>query len=196
MKSKDLQTAVKNKYENSDAPTKVYRDLGGVVSLRTIKLWVQMLNKTGSIDLSHSPRRPRTVRTKANISKLKYRLSHKKTVSTRRLAAEMNISRTSAQRMLRKDLGCFPCKKIKQLKLTDLQKRKRVKFANWVLNYYIKEDTQKWFFSDEKYFDLDGVYNVQNDRVWAISRAEVDRQGGTHQKTSFPSNVMVRVRKV
>ena len=91
MKSKDLQTAVKNKYENGDGPTKIYRDLGRVVSLRTIKLWVQMLNKTGSIDLSHPPGRPRTVRTKANISKVKYRLAHKKTVSTRRLAAEMNI---------------------------------------------------------------------------------------------------------
>ena len=83
MKSKDLQTAVKNKYENDDGPTKIYRDLGGVVSLRTIKQWVQMLNKTGSIDLSHPPGHPRTVRTKANTSKVKYRLAHKKTVSTR-----------------------------------------------------------------------------------------------------------------
>ncbi|CAF5182702.1 unnamed protein product [Rotaria magnacalcarata] len=60
MKSKDLQLAVKNKYENGDSPTKIYRDLAGVVSLRTIKLWVKMLNQTGSIDLSHSPGRPRT----------------------------------------------------------------------------------------------------------------------------------------
>ena len=62
------------------------------MSLRTIKLWVQMLNKTGSIDVSHPPARP----TKENISKVKYRLAHKKTVSTRRLAAEMNISKISA----------------------------------------------------------------------------------------------------
>ena len=123
MKSKDLQTTVKNKYGKGDGRTKIYRNLGGAVSLRTIKLWVQMLKKTGSIDLSHPPGRPRTVRTKANISKVKYRLAHKKTVSTRRLVAEMNISRTSAHRMLHEDLGCFPYKKIKQPKLTDLQKR-------------------------------------------------------------------------
>ena len=146
MNSIDLQTAVKNKYENGDGPTKIYRDLGGVVSLRTIRLWVQTLNKTGSIDLSHLSGRPRTVRTKANISKVKYHLAHKKTVSTKRLAAEMNILRTSAQRMLRKDLGCFPYKQTKQPKLTNLQKRKRVKLANWILNYYTKEDTQKWLF--------------------------------------------------
>jgi major membrane immunogen (membrane-anchored lipoprotein) len=37
MKSKDMQAAVKNKYEKGDGPTKIYRHLGGVVSLPTIK---------------------------------------------------------------------------------------------------------------------------------------------------------------
>jgi transposase len=124
MKSKDLQTAVKNKYKNGDGPAKIYRDLGGVVSLPTIKLWIKMMKNTGSINLSYSHGRPRTVRTKSNISKVKSRLAHKKRVSKRRLAAEMNISRRSAQRILREDLGCFPYKKIKQPKLTDLQKKR------------------------------------------------------------------------
>jgi transposase len=69
MKSKDIQKAVKNKYENGDGPTKIYRNLGGIVSLRTIKLWIQMIKNTGSIKLLSPPGRPRTVRTKANISK-------------------------------------------------------------------------------------------------------------------------------
>ena len=82
-----------------------------------------MLNKTGSLNLLHSPDRPCTVRTKVNISKIKYRLASKKRVSTRRLPTELDISRTSAQRIWRKDLGYFPSKKIKQPKLTDLQKK-------------------------------------------------------------------------
>jgi hypothetical protein len=40
MKSKVMQTAVKNKYENGDDATKIYRDLGGVVPLRTIQSWI------------------------------------------------------------------------------------------------------------------------------------------------------------
>ena len=51
MKSKDLQKAVKIKYENGDGPAKIHRDLGGVVSKRTIKLWIKMINNTGSIEL-------------------------------------------------------------------------------------------------------------------------------------------------
>ncbi len=40
MKNKDMQTAVKNQYENGDDPTKNDHDLGGVVSLRTIQSWI------------------------------------------------------------------------------------------------------------------------------------------------------------
>ena len=39
MKSKDIQTAVKkkNKHENGDGPTKIYCNLGRVVSLTILK---------------------------------------------------------------------------------------------------------------------------------------------------------------
>ena len=35
-----------------------------------------------------------------------------------------------------------------------------------------KEDTMGFLFSDEKFFDIDGVYNSQNDRVWGVDRAD------------------------
>ena len=46
-------------------------------------------------------------------------------------------------------------------------------------------------FSDEKLFDANGVYNSQNDRVWAVSRADADRKGGTQQRQKFLQIVMV-----
>ena len=191
MKSKDLQTAVKHKFENGDGPAKIFRDLGGVFSKRTIPLWIKMIKGTGSVNLLKPPGRPRTIRTKTNIKKAKLRLAQKKRTSTRELAAEMCISRTSTRRILRKDLGYFPYTKIKQPKLTDLQKKKRVQLANWILNYYTKDNIERWLLSDEKVFDLDGVYNSQNDRVWAVSREEDDEKGGLHEKTKFPEKVMV-----
>ena len=33
-------------------------------------------------------------------------------------------------------------------------------------------------FTDEKMFDVDGIYNAQNQRIWAASRAEADERGG------------------
>ena len=75
--------------------------------------------------------------------------------------------------------------------MTDLQKRKRFKFTNWVLSNYAKEDTKKCFFSDENYFNLADVYNVQSDRVWTVSREVAHKQGGIDQKIKFPRRVMV-----
>ena len=92
-------------------------------SLQTIKLWIKETNKIGSIDLSSPLGRLRTTCTIASIIKAKQLLDQKR-LPTRRLAAEMKISRSSIHRILREDLGLFPHKKVKQPKLADDQKRK------------------------------------------------------------------------
>ncbi len=46
-------------------------------------------------------------------------------------------------------------------------------------------------FSDKKMFDIDGVYNAQNDRVWAVDRGEADKNIEKKQKRKFPQKVMV-----
>ena len=78
MKSKKLQTAVKNKFENSDGPAKNFPGLGGVVSKRTINLWIKMIKGTRSTNLLKSRSRPRSSRTKAHIQKAKLHLAQKK----------------------------------------------------------------------------------------------------------------------
>ena len=46
-------------------------------------------------------------------------------------------------------------------------------------------------FFDEKMFDLDGIYNSQNDRIWAVNREAANRRGGKKQQRKFPQKVMV-----
>ncbi len=75
--------------------------------------------------------------------------------------------------------------------LSDDQKIIQKKFANWVRTNFRKEETMKILFSDEKFFDIDGVYNSQNDRVWAVDRADADKKGGIKQRQKFPQKVMV-----
>ncbi|CAF3467957.1 unnamed protein product [Rotaria socialis] len=53
------------------------------------------------------------------------------------------------------------------------------------------EDVMEILFSDKKMFDIDGVYNFQNDRIWAVSRSEFDTKSGIRQKRKFPQKVMV-----
>ena len=60
-----------------------------------------------------------------------------------------------------------------------------------MLNNYTKEDINRWLFSDEKLFDLDEIYNAQNDRIWAPSREEADKRGAVYEKTRFPLKVIL-----
>ena len=69
----------------------------------------------------------------------------------------------------------------------DKHKAKRLKFANWVRTNFRKEDAMKILFSDEKLFDIDEMYNSQNDRICV----EADIKGGIRQIRKFPQKVMV-----
>ena len=191
MKSKDLQNIVLSKYNSGDHPRKIFRDLNGGLAWRTVQRWCKMINETGAINLSKPPGNIRTIRTKAAIQKAKSRLKRKRKISLRILAKELQMSKTSARRTLIDDLGYRPCKFIQEPALTDEQKEDRKKFAHWVKNNFKKSDLSKWLFSDEKIFDINGVYNSQNDRIWASCRADADARGGIKRKRKFPTKVMV-----
>lgn len=132
MKSKDLQQVVLSKYQKGEYPKKIYHDLNGGVGLRTIERWCQMIRRSGAINLSKPSGRPRLVRTKGNIRKVKNRLRRKRKVSAQRISMELDIPETSVRRILKNDLGLHPYKKIIEPLLSDDHKFKRKKFANWV----------------------------------------------------------------
>lgn len=191
MKDKDLQRIVKIKHDKGLGPIKIFRDLEGVVSLPTINRWIKSIKVIGDIDLKKSPGRPRKVRTKNAIKFIKNRLKSKKRLSSNKFAKELNISQRSVRRILHEDLGCSAYKIRKEPAIKDDQKDKRVKFANWILNNFTEDQTKKILFSDEKIFSLDGVYNIQNDRIWAVNRKEADKKGGIKRLNKFPTKVMV-----
>ena len=191
MKSKDLQKLVLFKYEEEQIPKKIFQDLNGAVSYRTVKRWCQMIRETGAIDLSKPSACHRTVRTKAAIQRIKRKSKGGKRISWRKLALEIDMSFSSAYRILRKDLKMKPYKKTVEPLVKDEHKAQRKKFANWTRKKFRKEDTMRILFSDGKMFDLDGIYNSENDRIWAVNREEANRRGVKKQQGKFPQKVMV-----
>ena len=110
MKGEDLQKLVLSKYEAGQTPKKLFQDLNGAVSYQTVKRWCKMIPETGAIDLSKPSGCHRTVRTKAAIQKIKRKSKGGKRISCRKLPLEMNMSFSSAYRILRKDLQMKPYK--------------------------------------------------------------------------------------
>ena len=71
MKSKDLQKLLLSKYETGQTSKKIFEDLNGAVSHRTVKRWCTMIRETGAIGLSKPSRCYSTVHTKTAIQKIK-----------------------------------------------------------------------------------------------------------------------------
>ena len=124
MQSKDLQNVVLSRYQNGDTPTKIYHDLSGVIGLRAIKQWCQMIHQTGTINLSSLPGCPRLMRRKANIKKVKHHLHRKSRVSARKIAMELDILRINVRRILGSDIELRLYKKIMESSLSDDQRVK------------------------------------------------------------------------
>ena len=69
---------------------------------------------------------------------------------------------------------------------SDDQKIKWKQFANRLRTNLRKENISRILFSDKEFFDIDGVYNSENERVWAINCADADENSGVTQKLKFP----------
>jgi len=192
MKSKALQRIVERKVLQGKTPSEILSDIGPEeISLVTIKRWSAKVKTSGSILLNTSSGRPRTARRKINISKIKKNINAKGKNSARKVAHKIGISERSVRRALKQDLGLFPFKKRKEPALKDEQKLERKQFAKWAERNLTKKDRLRVVFSDEKYFEIDGVYNANNDRIWAVNRKEADKTGGIFRKSKFPQKVMV-----
>ena len=137
---------------------------------------------TGAIGLLKSSGRPGIIRTKEMIKKIKNRFKGSKNVSCRKLSLSLNISRSSVSRIINEDLKLKSYKPIIEPLLTDDQNSRRKTFANRVRNHYRKEDTMRFLFSDEKLFDIDAVYNSQNDPVWGVDHEDAKRKALVKQQ--------------
>ena len=127
MKSKDMQKVVLSKYEKDDGIGEIFH---GTISLSTIEQWCRRIRQSGSINLFKPPDRPRIIRTKGTIEKVKTRLNRRNLVSFRELARELGISQSSVQRILKNDLQLQAYEVQNEPMLTDEHKAKRLKFVN------------------------------------------------------------------
>ena len=121
-KSLDLfekRSAVIQLFLNGASQTKFFRDLGSTKYNQSfISRTVKRFKETGKIEDKHRSGRPRTIRTGANVRKIRQMLTRKPTLSHRSVAARSKISPASASRIITKDLKLQSYKKSQTEALT------------------------------------------------------------------------------
>jgi hypothetical protein len=83
------------------------------------------------------------------------------------------------------------CKKIQVPALTASHISKRKSFSHWIRKRFNTVSCRKILFSDEKIFNQDGIFNRQNERVYAASRQAAYEKIGLSPIHRFPFKVMV-----
>ena len=194
MKSNDLQDVVLRLHGQGLSSRQISNQLASQLSKTTVNEWVKRYCEFGELNLQ-SPSGPKpNKRTKRLVQQVKQRLLRSNgRKSARKLAKSFNVSRTTMRRMIKDGLGFKSYIKRIAPKLTDTQKSKRYSFGIWVRKNIRKSTERKILFSDEKRFDIDDVYNRQNDRIYAPSHQEADINGGVHGKSKYPQGVCVCV---
>ncbi|CAF4936301.1 unnamed protein product [Rotaria socialis] len=88
---------------------------------------------------------------------------------------KLNVSRSTIRPIIKDDLGYKAYVKL------------------WARKNIGKSMTKQILFSDEKRIDFGGIYNRQNEKIYAATRDEADEKGAVHHKAKFPAGVMVWV---
>ena len=114
-----------------------------------------------------------------NIQKVKHRLRPKKRVSARKLSMDLRISERNVRRIMKNDLGLRSYKKVIEPLLSNDQKSKQKNICKLDSNKFSKRrNYENSLFRWKTYVDmLMGVYNSQNDWMWAVGRADADKKG-------------------
>lgn len=151
---------------------------------RTIKRF----KDTGTVVPKKKPGKKRSARTPAVIKAVKERFRRNPARSARKMAREMNMSHTSMQNVIKKDLGYSAFKKQKIHGLTRKNIADRVARSRLLLKTHAGHNI---IFSDEKLFTLEATLNKQNDRVYGACLRDIPADKRAVERYQNASAVMV-----
>ena len=146
----------------------------------TIRRWHQNFLSRGGVQQRPRSGRPRT--SDANFNLVRQLYSTQPTTSIRDAERQLQIPRSTIQRILKKLLCLYPYKLQTLQALTTVDKQNRLRFAEHVLSQSCgaTEYLRRIVFSDECIFRLNGHVNKQNVRIWAQERPSQVNEAPLH----------------
>ena len=166
------------RYHASHSSTQVKRSFAAEyhrnIDYKTVKRVVDKWKAHGTIrklNKEHSGR-PINARSEGNIASVQLKIANSSCSSVRKLAAQVDISRESIRRILRKNLKLTPYKMQTSQTLTHDDNVRRLHFCQRI-NQATEQGTlnvNTIVFSDESHIYLDGFVNKQTCRYWSSER--------------------------
>ena len=150
---------------------------GNVPSCNFILRWVNALRTIGSLLKTKSPG---PARTSEIVDRVTEAITRSPRRSARRHAAKPEISQSTVQRILHKDLTFQPYKIMTVQQLNPRDYQQRLSFCQTMLNVFEENEDLTQIMSDEAHFYLNGTVNKQNFRYWASENSHKLHQRPLH----------------
>ena len=164
---------------------------------------IEKLDETGSLDRRPGSGRPVSVCNQKNIDAVESMVFSQEDPTTgerefheppSRMAQRLGISRRSVMRIIYSELELIKYHRVKAQALNFTDNQKRIVRAKRMLRNFPKKSVLKQtFFSDEKIFTVEGMFNPQNDVFYAKEKKKCDvpEERVCHSQSAFPKCVMV-----
>ena len=176
-------------FKSGKRPCEIIATLGynKFLVYRTIKRFKETNN---IIDRERSGR-PRTVDNNQVRNEIKKKITRNPRQSLRKLAKNLNYSRESVRRVVKKKLKLKPYKLQRAHNLTDQMKKTRLRKCKLLLARLKRGSHRNIVFSDEKLFTINQAHNHHNDRIWCKNKISANLIGRKVMKKTNPDSVMV-----
>jgi transposase len=169
--------------------------------MRAVNRVLKRLRETGTTDRQPGSGRPRSARTAENIDVVNDLIlsqdgapqTHR---TTRQIARETGVHRSSVSRIVHHDLHLKCLKKRRAQELTAAHRDTRLVRSLQLLRKYPTSTIDYIFFTDEKVFTVAPPVNLQNDRVYApvaTKKRDIAADRLLRTRPTFSKSVMVSV---
>ena len=170
-------------------------------SQTSLKRLLRKVDASGSTDRKQGSGRKRTTRTAANIAAVEDLAMSQENApgthrTTRQIAREVGIARSSVHAIIHQDLKLRCFKKRRAQDLSEANKTKRLICAKQLLKRFPAHAVSFVWFTDEKLFTVAPPVNPQNDRVYAWTGTKKKQVPATRllrTRSNFSKSVMVSV---
>jgi ribosomal protein L25 (general stress protein Ctc) len=151
-----------------------------VPSAHAIKTWLKDFEGRGPTLKTKPPGKRRTVRTTEKVGRVMTAFHHSPQQSARHHAVSLNISSSSVQQILWKDLQFHP---YKIQVLQELKERDFISHTNFCRVFLTRlDDIHNLFMSNKAHFHFSGYVNKQNFRYWANINPDECHQAPLHSE--------------
>lgn len=168
-------------------------------SLGGLKKLLRKIDERGTANRKTGSGRPRTARTSDNIHNVEELVLSQEDrpqthLTQREIARELEISTTSVNEIIHRDLRLKCYKKRKATELTEANKLTRLQRAKLLLKRFPSSLVNFIVFTDEKVFTVARPSNTQNDRVYASTlKRNIPASRLLRTRSHFSQSLMVSV---